>query len=75
MSCSLSLLLSLIVRIAHATLAGIVRCCFAGERSDRAARSADPGRGTVLEARTEGLRRLYGESPVQADPVSLVSQS
>jgi len=40
---------------------------------ERDARSAEPDRGTVLEARTEGLRRLCGESPVPDDPISLVS--
>jgi hypothetical protein len=59
----------------HAAVAGIVRHCDAGERSHRDARSADPRRGTVPEARIGGIRRLCGESPVPADPVSLVSQS
>jgi hypothetical protein len=34
---------------------GIVRCCFAGEHSDWIARCAHSIRGTVPEARTEGL--------------------
>src|SRR5205807_3365125 len=57
----------------HAPVVGIVRSRFAGERSNRDARSADPGRRAVSQTRIEGLRRLYRESPVSPDPISLVS--
>src|SRR5262249_16004959 len=59
----------------HAAVVGIVRCGSAGQRSHRDARGADHGRGAVPETSTGGLQRLYGESPVPAHPVCLVSSA
>lgn len=48
--------------------------CRAGDHTRQHASAKDPDRGRVPETGTEGLRRVYEESTVQADLLSLVGQ-